>query len=497
MDAKTWLFSPLAFVSLVVSMAPARATRLHQEDGILPNHSAEYVRTLNRNASTSTDAAFYNPAGLAFMRHRGLHIMFSGQTYWVRRLHTQDYYGIDVNDGGNRQTSHTMDSFVGNVPEEYSAEALAPILPDLDIVYKEDNWAAFFDVSVMQAAPPLVFSDGLAIMDWGNLAALETGYYTSDSEVLSHSRDAEAARTEYYVAGTVGGSYAVLDWLSVGLGARYIHARGNQYIRIQNASTVTSSSDLGSSQTFALGDWHVDTDTEGHGFGLILGLHFKPTERMNIGVRYEYYAPLVMKKITNKFLVPEVIEKSGKLDILKDGRPGADMEYLSGNGTRTLHVTYPQAFSLGLSHQILEDLRAEVSGELSLRPFRDLDGREDQWKIGFRAGGCLEWMFLPGLKASLGYLYNDFGIKPKERTEVDPLLTSHTIGGGVDLEVSDRLSVSLGAFYMLFVPEELYYTDYTNITAPTDHHINKSFDEKRLSVAIDFTYRFFGDAAEI
>ncbi|HOH31351.1 MAG TPA: hypothetical protein PLC40_16855, partial [Candidatus Hydrogenedentes bacterium] len=89
----------LSIAMLVVSLifvvpVTSFASRLNQEDGIMPNHSADFVRTLNRNASTSADAAFYNPAGLAYLDYKGLTVHFSTQTFHVKRLHTMDYYGI-------------------------------------------------------------------------------------------------------------------------------------------------------------------------------------------------------------------------------------------------------------------------------------------------------------------------------------------------------------------------------------------------------------------
>jgi long-chain fatty acid transport protein len=485
----------VALVASSLICGRALASRLNQEDGILPNHSAEYVRLLNRNASTSPDAAFYNPAGLAFLEAPGLWVMFSSQTYYAKRVHEMDYYGLDVDGGGNRATSHTADSFHGRLPNRYFAETLAPVLPDLDVVYKDDGWGVFFDLSVMQAAPKMTFPEGLAVMDWGNLAALETGYYATDDKVLVFTRDAKAVRTEYYIGGTVGGAYRVLDWLSAGLGLRYIHAQGNQYIRIKNAAAVTEASDLADPERLALEDWQIDTDTQGHGFGLILSVHARPWRRFDVALRYEYYAPLTMEKETKTFLAPEAVESSGDLNIFKDGTPGDDMEYLAGNGERTLKVTYPQTVSLGIAYGLLPGLRAEASGEVSLRGQRDLGGREQDWGVGYRLGAGLAWELWPGLEASAGYVYNDFGIKPSRRTEVDPLLTSHTIGAGLGVEVDERLTLSLGGCYSVFVPEKVYTTEFTDVTAPTVHYVAKEFDEKRLSVGIGITYRFLGDPA--
>jgi len=70
------------------------ASQLNQEDGIMPNQSAEYVRTQSRNASLDADAAFYNPAGTAFMKRKGLYVMFSSQTLYARKDSSFRLWGI-------------------------------------------------------------------------------------------------------------------------------------------------------------------------------------------------------------------------------------------------------------------------------------------------------------------------------------------------------------------------------------------------------------------
>jgi hypothetical protein len=101
----------------------------------------------------------------------------------------------------------------------------------------------------------------------------------------------------------------------------------------------------------------------------------------------------------------------------------------------------------------------------------------------------------------VGYLYNDFGIKKtsrysinaRKRNEVDPLLTSHTIGGGFKIIAADWLDINLGAMYMFFKKETTKTVEFTNVTFPTLHFINKKFDERRWSVAIGLTVHLFGD----
>lgn len=509
------VYTTALVLGICVLPATLRASRLNQEDGIMPNHSADYVRTLNRNASTGVDAAFYNPAGLAFLEHRGLSVHFSTQTYYAKRIHSMDYYGIQFKNYPMIPTSSFLNQMCGK-PKEYSAETLAPVLPGFDLVWRGDVWAVYLDIAVTQAAPGMTFPQGLAVIDWGILAPFETSYASTggvSNRIMGMWRDSKAVRTEYYIAGTVGGVYRIAEWVAAALGVRYINASGNQNITVKYAGIATQGTtgyDLGFTR-----QWLVDVDVMGNGAGIIAGLHFQPVKILDIGLKYEYYPPMILKKRTNKFLVPGIVASSGNLNIFLDDINKLLYEYLyDPNGfditkmtpdailrfkkevKPELKVTYPQSISMGTSIKIWKGIRSEFSAELQLRRLRDLDGREKNFKdLGYRLGGCLEWTFLPRAAVSVGYSYNDFGIKPSARNEVDPLLRSHTIGGGFAF-LFDWLDVTVGGMYMMYIKERVYGYEYSNVTGATIHAIAKDFDEKRMSIAIGFTLKLFGSSSK-
>ena len=58
-------------------------------------YSAEYLATLNRNASTDPDAAFYNPAGIAFSKTTGLSLQLTNQSIFFSESFSGE--GHDIN----------------------------------------------------------------------------------------------------------------------------------------------------------------------------------------------------------------------------------------------------------------------------------------------------------------------------------------------------------------------------------------------------------------
>ncbi|HPS57058.1 MAG TPA: hypothetical protein PK514_03040 [Spirochaetota bacterium] len=494
--------SMLLFLQAVAGLA----TDLNQEDGILSNHSTEYVRTLNRNTSTDPDAAFYNPAGLVFMSQDGLHINFSSQTYYVKKTHTLDFYAFKKGEFGdvtppphgviNPDTGEPY--FVGTLPDEYPAELTVPVLPGLDIVWKQDKWAAFFDLAVMQAAINMTYGDGLAVLDWGNLLAFETGFSMDDYTLVGYSSNAEAIRNEMYIGITLGGAYEIMNWISAGGGLRIIHAQGNMKVKIDNIHYYYDDNLSDLSLLHEQGqDWDVDTDTEGFGFGVILSTHFRPEgllpalKGLDATFRLEYYLPMELQKTTNSFIAPAAIETSGNLDIFKDGSASDDMVYNHGNGSKVLKATYPTTLNFGLSYLLLDWIKLLSSAQISLRQMRDLDGREKDYNLGYQCGLGVEFILNPKITLSTGYLYNDFGIKSDKRNEVDPLLRSHQVGGGAKFSIDEDLDINIGAFYQYFVPATAYYEKYVHVTEETWSYLRKDFEETRFSVSIGATYRMF------
>jgi long-chain fatty acid transport protein len=508
----------------ILFMGPASATRLNQEEGIWPNHSADWVRTLNRFASTDVDAAFYNPAGLAFMKKKGLHVQFTNQTVYAERASSQDYWGAAIpgNAGLTNWIKSPLLNTMSGIPDKYGAKITSPVLPSADIVWSGTNYAVYLDVAVTQAAPGLTFNQGLPIMDFAAYAPLETISLTLGipTTINQYLRKNKAIRTEYYVAGTVGFSYAFLDWLSAALGFRYIHAQGEQSLTVKNLGLSDSAGAIGFLDANIAPTeipWYVDTTTEGHGEGLILGLHFKPLDIIDIGLKYEYYFPMYLQKKNKKFMASWSAMASGQLNIFLDNwatamlmynalygsYPGANqlVNYIAQMQTddiksvkKTLAVTYPQTISLGFSVKIIKNLRAETSGELSLRPFAQQDGRQKNYNLGYRVGQSLEWEFVPNYFVSAGYLYTDYGIKRSKRNEVDQLLTNHTVGGGFKLEPIEYLDIQLGAFYVFYMPEiQKRATQLTWVTSITEHFFRKRYEEKRWSVSIGVTVHVFGE----
>lgn len=516
----------------------ASASLIHQEDGIFPNHSAEYIRTLNRNASTDVDAAFYNPAGLVFMKD-GLHFMFSNQTMVVNRkiVNTLGNMWHYFEGGFSQLAAPTVitdwapnalsdSTYTGRKYEKYNLDVFAPMLPDFDIVYKLNKLAAFFNFAILQATPTsgIKYKDGVPTLDNGlitifngfrnydkNLAVEPNKSYT---DLVNLTRNSTYYKNEMYMSATIGGAYKIIEMLSASLGARFIYAKLTNEIKASNIVYTPVNPD------WYIGNWNtvldpfkdgvdIETDSTGFGMGFIAGTDLKPAKDLNIGLRFEYYTPLIVKNKNRSFVVPFELASSGELDVLRDGVKTA--------------VTFPPSASIGISYNIIKPLRIEASFDYYFRRSVDygpevsddiflftVDNmnakhrmRKDHWNNGYRVGGAVEFEVISGLKLSTGYNYNYTGFKSQYRNEGRVLLNNHSIGGGAGYAVTEKLSLNVGFMYMIMVSDKVDRID-SNValSALAGNYnyswmkVHQTFKEYRYIIALGASYRMDIGSAE-
>lgn len=220
------------------------------------NLSAEYIRTLNRNAATdSADAVAYNPAG-------------------VMKMANGSYFNISMQYLLKDYGSTTANNFDALGNGHFSSDEPSAI-PSIFGIYKKDRWAAFASLTVPGGGGKVKFDQGNAttaiaaqqIKNHGLLAAGVLG-------IVSQRLEAES----YYIGLTMGGAYAVNDKLSVAGGIRHVDAtselRGELNLNAVGGAAVVRQS---------IAEYEKTAD----GIGGIIGLNYAPNDQINLGLRYE------------------------------------------------------------------------------------------------------------------------------------------------------------------------------------------------------------------
>lgn len=349
------------------------------------NWSAEYIRTMNRNAATDyADIVFYNPAGTVMMED-GFYANLSA--HWFPKDYNNKVPGVGDLDSDE-----------------------ASIVPGLYLLYKQNRWAGFFGASNVYGGGKVNYKNGNAInlMAAGALLPVLT----------SSSAKAESMGLAYML----GGAFKINELFSVSLGARFIDATNKA--NVQNnflsppAPAATQSAKL---------KW------EDSGWGGIIGLNCYPLENLTLALRYE----------TRTKLNFEYDIKSA--DLL-GGLFLAGAGITDGMNKRQDH---PATLAIGVAWKMRPNLRFETDLTYYYNRDADMAGTEDLISDGYDLGFSLEYDVNEVLKVSAGYLYTDIGVDMNDiqntlNTHFNPDLDAHTVSCGFAWKARPDFDINVG-----------------------------------------------------
>jgi len=455
----------LAALALVLATADASASFILSEEGILPNRSAEYVRTQSRNASTDADAIYFNPAGLVHLSTGGIYLIFNsvnGFTLKSNALNLRGTQGGSAFSGIPTQTSNRYQA-----PAKYLSQIFTVMPTDLGFLFKADNWTVFAYVSSLYGQPGLKFAQGATTLDRLNVVYNTVLATLLSEQLLGIYGKSRFEREEYHIGATAGGAYAFNDKLSAALAVRYINIQATTNMtQVPYGSIFTNDVNATPYQV----PTSISTSLRGNGVGIIVGFYIKPAYFVNIGTRLEYYLPMILAKHTNKFITDPVLAQTGQLNLFCDSiwplvvndrlNPNCLGNILNvylmdpktrRNISNVYKATYPPSLSLGVSFKVIRNLRLDTSADLTFPRFRDLDGREKDWNyVGYRVGQAIDWDANNWITASIGYSYHNYGLHTNKLSEYDDLLSSHTAGMGCTMKPVEYISITLAGSYSYF-----------------------------------------------
>jgi long-chain fatty acid transport protein len=239
--------------------------------------------------------------------------------------------------------------------------------------------------------------------------------------------------------------------ISVALGGRFLYAKETGKV-----TTDTSVAPLFLGDTTTL----VDYEKTASGFGGIIGLNISPLSGLNIGIRYETITKLEF----------EYDKADGPLASSFGAVKGAKED-------RDL----PSLLGLGVSYQLIPELRADASFTYYLNSKADWDGAEDEHKNGYEIGAAAEYSILSNLKASLGFLYTNQGADKDSYVYLNPALKAISVCGGGIYEVTPGLSLELGISGSFYLEDD----GTTEFAQPV------TLNKKVLNIALGASYKIF------
>lgn len=360
------------------------------------NLNQGYMRNPSRNTETlRPEAVLYNIGGTAFMND-GLYFELGNQ--FVLKNYSDKLDGQKFEDDQN-----------------------VYFYPNAEVVYKKDNWAAFFGFGVFGGGGTLDYSDGTGLTS----LALQSGFanklkaslplliasgactpQTAASYIASASAKMAAHSLEVYsvqLGEILGASYKINDMISVAAAGRFMHGEQNITLKCDGLQSVNG----GSSK--------IGYESNGYGFGGIFGVHIKPWNTLDVGIQYQ-----TITKLKYKY----------------DDLTGAyASSFLNADEGDNFKNDLPAVLNLGVGYTFFDKLNASMSFNYYFNKQATIESPidrseydyDDSWEIALGS----DYRLNEQLSFGTGFSYGKQGSKSDVNNVFSPVLDNFVIGAGV------------------------------------------------------------------
>jgi len=183
------------------------------------NQNVTFLRNPARDASTEIDAAYTNPAGLAFLKgDKSWYFSLNNQSAFQTRTITSDF--------------PPFAGFGGSDVKAFEGKAQALFVPNLQAAFKTGKWVFSANIGIVGGGGTLDFSKGLPSFESqvaANVAALSAPINTPSAYTL----DSQLKGTQLIYGVQLGATYRINEFLSAYLGVRgsIVENRYEGYLR--------------------------------------------------------------------------------------------------------------------------------------------------------------------------------------------------------------------------------------------------------------------------
>ena len=368
------------------------------------NYHIAFDRMMARGATFDIDAAYSNPAGLAW-GHEGWQLSLNFQKPWQNR---------DIKLGDVR--------YQGKMGEiTYEGKASAPIVPALFASYKKDRWAISSMIGIVGSGGFVEYKEGVPMFNMligSTITSLTQGLSEVTSGptpvVTPDQFDSEMKGKQYIYGGQINFTYKVLDCLSAAAGIR-----ANYYDGYYRGHVIAGHSTMGN-----LANLSLDVDQKGWGFTPLVSLAFHQGP-FTLTARYEFRTKIETKNETNSLnadlnttkLVTEPLTKL-VLDNI---------------------ITAEQAQAIG------QDIQQRMSGGFSAYTAPYKDGAKTRYDMPALLSVAAGYEFTPKLRATLEYhFFDDKNAKMGGDRQKELTHGTHEFLAGVEYDINDKFTVSCG-----------------------------------------------------
>ena len=363
------------------------------------NYHIAFDRMMARGATFDIDAAYSNPAGLAW-GYDGFQLSLNFQKPW-------QYRDIELTTAAG---SHT-----------YEGKASAPIVPALFASYKKDRWAVSTMIGIVGSGGFVEYKEGVPMFNallGSTITTLTQGL--SDATmgatpvVTPNQFDAEMKGKQYIYGGQFNFTYKLLDCLSAAAGIR-----ANYYDGYYRGHVKANHSNSGN-----LANLSLDVDQKGWGFTPLVSLAFHQGP-FTLTARYEFRTKIETKNETNSL--------NAELNTTKLVTEPLTQLVVAGA------ITAAQAQAIG------QGIQQKMGGGFSAYTAPYEDGAKTRYDMPALLSVAAGYAFTDKLRATVEYhFYDDKNAKMANDRQKELTHGTHEILAGVEYDINDKFTVSLG-----------------------------------------------------
>ena len=422
--------------------------------GILTNtnQNVSFLRNPARGASMEIDAAYTNPAGLAFLTHEGLSLSINNQSAFQTRTLTT--------------TFAPFAGFGGNATKEFEGKATALVIPSLQVAYKTGDWVFSANIAVVGGGGSLEFASGLPSFESQiSMIPLQVNQQVGAAMFDGYSLESWLKGSSMTIGGQLGATYSILENFSAYLGLRLNYVNNSYEGYLKNIQLHGANGVYVPAQNVvpSVGDMNLDLKQTGVGIAPIIGLDYK-WNNLNVGITYEFKSATELTNDT------------------KENTTG-QLQFDDGFSTPS---DIPALLSIGVQYDILPALTVSAgyhqffdSNAKMLGDRQDLvDGGTSEYLAG------IEYRFNPKFLASCGMQVTRNPVMDAFQTDLSYALNSMSFGFGGAWNVTENIRINAAYFFTNYKD----WTTETPVIATVKGSTVFGRTNKTFGIGVDFRF---------
>ena len=418
------------------------------------NYHIAFDRMMARGATFDIDAAYSNPAGLAW-GYEGFQLSLDFQKPWQNR-------DIKLTANGTSQT--------------FEGKASAPIVPALFASYKKDRWAVSTMIGIVGSGGFVKYDDGVPMFNVLMQSMLAGNGITPNQYTL----DSEMKGKQYIYGGQLNFTYRIADCLSAAVGVR-----ANYYDGYYRGHVIAKDHP----QLGEVAKLLLDVDQKGWGFTPLVSIDFHKGP-LTLAARYEFRTKVNPKNDTN---VLDAGLSTNAIAAIMAADPAGAQAKLAGlqaqlgaytapyqDGVRTRY-DMPALLSVAAGYELTPSLRATAEFHFFDDKNAKMGGdRQDELTHGtYEVQLGVEYDINEQFTVSLGGQRTDYGLSDDYQHDTSFACDSYSIGLGGKWNINEKVALNAGYFITL-------YSDYTKQAAYGQETFSRTNNVIGLGVDLKF-----------